>query len=255
MSIPLRVLNIEDSEEDALLLVRELKLGGYDPEVKRVCTPEDMRAALNGGRWDVVISDHVMPRFSGLDALQLLKDIGIDLPFIIVSGKIGEDVAVQAMKAGAHDYILKNSLARLVPAIQRELGDAETRRQRRLADEALKKAYEDLEIKVLERTDELSKTNKALNKEIEQRAVAEKEREELISELREALAKVKTLSGLLPICASCKKIRDDSGYWNRIEDYICKHSEAEFTHGLCPECAARLYPEFYDAGTRPPAEI
>jgi YesN/AraC family two-component response regulator len=196
-----------------------------------------------------------MPRFSGLDALQLLKDIGIDLPFIIVSGKIGEDVAVQAMKAGAHDYILKNSLARLVPAIQRELRDAETRRQRLLADEALKKACEDLEMKVLERTHELSKTNKALNKEIEQRAVAEKEREELISELCEALAKVKTLSGLLPICASCKKIRDDSGYWNRIEDYSCKHSEAEFTHGLCPECAVRLYPEFYDAGTTTPEEI
>src|SRR5512143_3383880 len=126
MSIPLRVLNIEDSEEDMLLLVRELKLGGYNAEVKRVCTPEDMRAALNGGRWDVVISDYVIPRFSGLDALQLLKDIGIDLPSIIVSGKIGEDVAVHAMKAGAHDYILKNSLARLVPAIQRELRDAET---------------------------------------------------------------------------------------------------------------------------------
>lgn len=255
MSIPLRVLNVEDSEEDALLLVRELKLGGYDPEVKRVCTPEDMRAALNRRQWDVVISDHVMPGFSGLDALQLLKDIGIDLPFIIVSGKIGEDVAILAMKAGAHDYILKDKLARLVPAIQRELRDAETRRQRRAADEALKKAYEDMEVRVHERTAELFKANEALKGEIGRRAVAEKEREELIRELREALATVKTLSGLLPICAACKKIRDDSGYWNRIEDYICKHSEAEFTHGLCPECAQRLYPDFYDPGTTPPSEI
>jgi len=254
MSITLRVLNVEDSEDDALLILRELKKGGYDPQVKRVFTRKDMSAALSGGRWDLVISDYVMPHFSGLEALKLLKDSGLDLPFIIVSGKIGEDVAVEAMKAGAHDYILKDNPARLVPAIQRELRDAETRRQRRLADEALKKAYEDLEMKVLERTDELFKTNRALNKEIEQRAVAEKEREELISELREALAKVKTLSGLLPICASCKKIRDDSGYWNRIEDYICKHSEAEFTHGLCPECAKRLYPEFYDTGTTEAAE-
>ncbi len=255
MSIPLRVLNVEDSEEDALLLIRELRLGGYEPEVERVCTPEDMKAALKTRQWDVVISDHVMPGFSALDALQLLKDIGIDLPFIIVSGKIGEDVAVRAMKAGAHDYILKDSLARLVPAIQREIRDAETRKQRRMADEALKKAYEDLEKKVLERTVELSRANWELNKEIEQRAAAEKEREELISELREAIAKVKTLSGLLPICASCKKIRDDSGYWNRIEDYISKHSDAEFTHGLCPECATRLYPEFYDTGSTPPPEV
>lgn len=255
MSIPLRVLNIEDSEEDALLLVRELKLGGYNPEVKRVCTPGDMRVALNSRQWDVVISDHVMPGFSGFDALQLLQDIGIDLPFIIVFGKIGEDVAVQAMKAGAHDYILKDKLARLVPAIQRELRDAETRRQRHAADEALKKAYEDLEVKVHERTTELFNANETLKREIGQRAIAEKEREGLIRELREALARVKTLSGLLPICAACKKIRDDSGYWNRIEDYICKHSEAEFTHGLCPECAKRLYPDFYDPETTPPAEI
>ncbi len=255
MSIPLRVLNVEDSEEDALLLERELKSGGYDPEVERVCSAVDMKAALKTRQWDIVISDHVMPGFSGLDALQLLKDVGIDLPFIIVSGKIGEDVAVQAMRAGAHDYILKGSLARLVPAIQRELRDAENRKQRRMADEALKKSYEDLEIRVLERTAELARTNRALNKEIEQRAAAEKEREELIKDLRDAIAKVKTLSGLLPICASCKKIRDDSGYWNRIEDYICKHSEAEFTHGLCPECASRLYPEFYDAEGTPPSEI
>lgn len=253
-SIPLRVLNIEDSEEDGLLLLHQLQMGGYDVLVERVFTPEDMATALNSGQWDVVISDHVMPRFSGLEALRLLQDTGIDLPFIIVSGKIGEDVAVEAMKAGAHDYILKHNLARLVPAIQRELRDAETRRQRRMADEALKKAYEDLEIKVHERTAELFNANEALKKEIEQRALAEKEREELITDLREALTKVRTLSGLLPICASCKKIRDDSGYWNRIEDYISKHSEAEFTHGLCPECARRLYPEFWGPETASPDE-
>lgn len=245
MSVPLRVLHVEDSQDDALLLLRELERGGYEPEVRRVCTAGDMRAALDSERWDVVISDYVMPSFSGLQALEVLKESGTDLPFIIVSGKIGEDIAIMAMKAGAHDYILKNNLVRLVPAIRRELGDAETRCQRRLAAEALKRAYEVLEMKVAERTAELSKTNETLKEEIDQRARAEREREDLIRELQDALAKVKTLSGLLPICAGCKKIRDDSGYWNRIEDYIRRHSDADFTHGLCPECAKKLYPQFF----------
>ncbi len=73
----------------------------------------------------------------------------------------------------------------------------------------------------------------------------EKERERMIGELQSALAEVKTLSGLLPICASCKKIRDDKGYWNQIESYIAKHSDAEFSHSICPDCAKKLYPEFY----------
>jgi DNA repair exonuclease SbcCD ATPase subunit len=132
-----------------------------------------------------------------------------------------------------------------VPAIRRELSDAETRRQRRLADEALRKAYEDLEQKVRERTAELVEANGALKTEVAQRKQAEEEREKLIRELQYALSEVKTLSGLLPICASCKKIRDDKGYWSQIEEYIRKHSDAEFTHGLCPGCAEKLYPEFY----------
>jgi CheY-like chemotaxis protein len=254
MSVTLRVLHVEDSEDDALLLLRELELGGYEADVRRVCTAADMRDALAGERWDVVISDYVMPGFGGLEALEVLRESGIDLPFIIVSGKIGEDTAVVAMKAGAHDYILKHNLARLVPAVRRELGDAETRCQRRIAAEALKTAYEVLEMKVTERTAELSRMNEALKREIEQRARAEREREGLIGELQDALAKVKTLSGLLPICAGCKKIRDDSGYWNQIEDYIRRHSDVDFTHGLCPECAKKLYPQYYVPGPTPPDE-
>jgi DNA repair exonuclease SbcCD ATPase subunit len=114
-----------------------------------------------------------------------------------------------------------------------------------MADEALKKAYEELEQKVRERTAELVRTNDALKGEVMQRKKAEEEREKLIRELQDALAEVKTLSGLLPICSSCKKIRDDNGSWSQIEVYIRKHSDAEFTHGLCPECAKRLYPEFF----------
>ncbi len=245
MGVRLRVLTVEDSNDDVLLTMRELRRGGYEPVFERVDTQEAMKAALEAGKWDIVISDYVMPRFSGLKALRVLQESGHDLPFIIVSGKIGEDIAVGAMKAGAHDYIVKGNLARLVPAIERELRDAETRRQRRRADEELKRAYEDLEIKVKERTAELSAANEALKEEISQRRKAEEEREKLIRELQQALAEVKTLSGLLPICASCKKIRDDKGYWNQIEVYIRDHSQAEFSHGLCPECAIKLYPEYF----------
>lgn len=135
MSKPLRVLIVEDSEDDALLLLMELQRSGYEPDVERVETREAMKEALGRREWDIVISDYVMPRFSGFDALNVLEESGLDLPFIIVSGNIGEDIAVQAMKAGAHDYILKGNLARLVPAIERELRDAEVRRARKRVEE------------------------------------------------------------------------------------------------------------------------
>jgi PAS domain S-box-containing protein len=137
MGIPLCVLIVEDSEDDALLLVRELRRGGYEPLFKRVETAAAMSAELKRREWDIVISDYVMPKFGGIEALRVLKDRGIDLPFIIISGKIGEETAVEAMKAGAHDYFMKDNLARLVPAIQRELEEAVVRRERKLADEAL----------------------------------------------------------------------------------------------------------------------
>jgi PAS domain S-box-containing protein len=135
MSKPLRILIVEDSEEDALLLLMELRRNGYEPESERVETREAMKEALQRREWDVVISDYVMPKFSGLEALTTLKESGLDLPFIIVSGNIGEDIAVEAMRAGAHDYILKGNLKRLVPAVERELRDAETRRSRKRVEE------------------------------------------------------------------------------------------------------------------------
>jgi PAS domain S-box-containing protein len=135
----LRVLIVEDSEYDVILLLLELRKKGYEPDFERVDTRESMRAALQRQEWDIVISDHVMPRFSGFEALTVLKESGLDLPFIIVSGNIGEDIAVAAMKAGAHDYILKDNLMRLVPAIERELGEAEVRRERRREEEERKR--------------------------------------------------------------------------------------------------------------------
>ena len=106
----LRVLLVEDSENDAMLLLRELRRGGYKPLSQRVCTPEHMEGALRAADakdepFQVVISDYYMPRFSAPDALKLLRELGYDLPFIVVSGKIGEDAAVEIMKAGANDYL------------------------------------------------------------------------------------------------------------------------------------------------------
>src|SRR5919106_1073088 len=143
MGMLLRVLLVEDSEDDALLLVRMLRRGGYDPAWERVDTPAAMEAALDGGSWDLIISDHSMPAFSSLAALGLLRHKGfVDLPFIIVSGRIGEDAAVSAMKAGAHDYLMKDNLARLNSAIDRELRDAEVRRERRQAEEKYRLIFE-----------------------------------------------------------------------------------------------------------------
>ncbi|HTP97463.1 MAG TPA: response regulator [Burkholderiales bacterium] len=138
MSKPIRVLVVEDSEDDVLLLLWELRRGGYTPEYEKVETRAQMEAALARGPWDMVISDYSMPSFSGLDALAVMKEHGLDMPFIIVSGNIGEDVAVEAMKAGAHDYVMKRNLSRLLPAADRELREAEVRRARWHAEKVLR---------------------------------------------------------------------------------------------------------------------
>jgi len=141
---PLRTLIVEDSVDDTELLLHALRRGGYEPEYARVDTPESMGAELRTREWDIVFSDFTMPRFNAFDALSLLRDSGLDLPFIIVSGTIGEDRAVIAMKAGAHDYILKDNLKRLAPAVDRELREARVRRERREADETIRRlAYTD----------------------------------------------------------------------------------------------------------------
>ncbi len=137
MNTPLRVLMVGDSESEAGLIIRRLQRGGYDLVHKRVETPGEMRAALAQPDWDIVLADYKMPQFPALAALEILKASGLDLPFIIVSGTIGEEKAVAMMKAGVHDYVMKHNLARLVPAVQRELKEAEGRREHRLAEEAL----------------------------------------------------------------------------------------------------------------------
>ncbi len=142
MNNSLRVLIVEDSEDDALLLVRELRKGGYDVASKRVDSAESLKAQLSGGEWDLIVSDYVLPGFSGPAALEVMREHGLDLPFIIVSGKIDEATAVAAMKAGAHDYVVKGNLARLVPAVQRELREAEIRRRQAAIASALRESEE-----------------------------------------------------------------------------------------------------------------
>jgi len=220
---PLRVLIVEDSEDDALLLELALKQASYDTKCRRVDTRPAMLAALEEGEWDVVIADYVMPRFSGLAALSLLKERGADLPFIVVSGKIGEEAAVEAMKAGAHDFVAKGRLTRLVPAIQRELKEVADRRARRRAEEErarlerdLREANEALESRVEERTAALAKLNEELQHEISERKRAEQLREESISlishDLRSPLSSVIGATAFLARTLGEKGMRTEARY-------------------------------------------
>jgi phosphoserine phosphatase RsbU/P len=448
MSKPLRVLIVEDSEDDTMFLVRELKRGGFAPEFQRVDNLTALSAALDQGEWDIVISDHTLPGFGSLHALNLVRQRGVDIPFIVVSGTIGEDAAVKAMKAGANDYVMKSKLNRLQPAVERELGEANSRRIRREAEAALRRSEQELndffehaplglhwmspegtilrvnqaELEMLgypqdeyvgrplsdfcpdrsavdnllgrlnrgeslkafetqlrckdkslkevqidanvlqengkfvhsrcfvsDITDRkrgeqasaylaaivnssddavigttlegvIQSWNKgaermygygakeaigrplsllvppyrpdeppslyarikngewignyetirlrkdetripvsltfspimdqnenvvgisAVERDMTDRKAGEEERLKLIAELTVALGSIKTLRGLIPMCAWCKKIRDDKGYWEQVESFVAQHTEAEFTHSICPECQTRVHP-------------
>ena len=142
MNFHLRVLILEDSEDDTILTVRELRRGGYTLDYIRIDTASVMQAALEQQTWDIVIADYNMPAFTAPEALRILQSRKLDIPFIIVSGTIGEDIAVAAMKAGAHDYLIKGNLARLVPAVERELREAEQRHQSYITEQALQQSEE-----------------------------------------------------------------------------------------------------------------
>ncbi len=137
MKNSLRVLIVEDSEFDAQIMVSLLRKAGYEVSMERVETGESMRTALAEREWDIILADYNLPNFNAPAALQLLQGTGLDLPFIIVSGGIGEDVAVAAMKSGAHDYLMKGNLHRLAPAVERELREAANRAGQRAAKRAL----------------------------------------------------------------------------------------------------------------------
>src|SRR5579864_8184269 len=127
---PLRVLLVDDSGADAMILVAMLQRGGFESSFTRVDTAEQLRETFGTGEWDIVLSDYVMPHLSGLDVIQIVHEIQSHIPVIVVSGKIGEDTAVEALHAGACDYVMKGNLTRLAPAVHRALEESRLRRER-----------------------------------------------------------------------------------------------------------------------------
>ncbi len=326
MADELYVLVVEDSENDTSLLLEELRQKGYAPIHERVEHAAAMTSALERRSWDVVVSDYVMPDFSGPNALKLLRGKNLDVPFIVVSGTFGEEAAVDMMKAGANDYITKTNLSRLAPAIGREIEAAKNRKARAHAENSMRHLaaivkstddaifslhldgavaswnhaaekifgyraeeiigrsisllfpfdrrheltgnmqiirhgesvglYETLRVRKDGQFIPVSQTvspiknesgkivgASAIVRDITQRKHEERERTDLIEKLTDALKQVRTLTGLLPICASCKRIRDDRGYWQQVEIYISSHTDATFTHGICPECVKKVKEE------------
>ena len=214
----LRVLVVEDSELDAALLLRALERGGFKPASEIVDTSEAMQAALEHKAWDLILADHAMPQFSAPEALDLVKKRGIDVPFIIVSGHIDEATAVAAMQAGAHDYVMKERLARLVPAVERELREAEVRRAQRRSEEALRRAHEELELRVEKRTADLKAANLKLQNLLEERRrlenelleIAENERKRIGFDLHDDLGQ--RLTGLMLMLKALERKLSTDGH-------------------------------------------
>jgi len=228
----IRVLILEDTASDAALIEDELQTAGLKFVSRVVSNRKDYLAELDGHPPDIILSDYNLPQYDGVKALSDVRSRLPDTPFILVTGAIGENLAIDIFINGANDYVMKNRLQRLVPAVHRALEEAAEIKARKEAEAALRKAHDNLEMQVKERTAQLQI-------EIEERKKTEES-------LREALSRIKTLSGLLPICASCKKIRDDDGTWVHIESYIRNNSNADFTHGVCPDCAVKIYPAAFN---------
>ncbi len=162
----LRVLIIEDEDDDEELILRHLAVAGYDLESYRVEDARSLSEALENPNWDVIIADYRLPQFDAMAALSIVKEKNLDIPFLIVSGTIGEQLAVSAMKAGAHDYIMKDNLPRLVPAIEREIREASIRRERRLAEQQLHESHEHLRRLTAHLQNVLEEERKRISREI-----------------------------------------------------------------------------------------
>jgi PAS domain S-box-containing protein len=324
----LHVLILEDNPNDAELTEDALMRAGVALETRRVDNKEDFLRELDQFAPDLILADYSLPSFGGMAALDICRKKNPDVPVIVVSGVIGEEFAIETLKQGATDYVLKQRLTRLVPVVHRALRESQERINRRLMEEALREnekkfrelfnnlndavllneltpdfnhgrilevndvacrilGYERYELLEMSRADIESKEgaeylkrllrNKQKNgsftfetslksklggeipfetntrifnmkgeevvlsiaRDITDRRQAQAAREKLIEELQQALAQVKSLKGLLPICSWCKRIRDDHGYWLEVEAYLHEHSELDFSHGICPECTER----------------
>jgi PAS domain S-box-containing protein len=315
----IHVLVVAGSTKDAERSLEELRRGGYEPMSERVQTAEELSLALSRHTWDVVLSDYLLPRLSGLEALKQVRNKDANVPFIVISDAPGEEGAVRMIKEGANDFIVRSKLSLLVPAMESEIKAALVRRARTQAealtqhfsaivessDDAIfgfkpdgtvtswNKAAERVygyrageiigrNLSMLypdERLDELVSTMEhikrgdhvgcfesarvrkggreipvsvtispmmtvdgkvagasAIARDITFRRRNEIEQTKLIADLTEALSQARKLSGMIPICSCCKSIRDDQGDWHQMEAYITDHSEAVFSHGICPGC-------------------
>jgi two-component system, cell cycle sensor histidine kinase and response regulator CckA len=213
---PLRILLIEDDRLDAELTEERLVSEGLACEIRRVDTRAGYLAALQEGSLDLIISDYSLPLFNGMAALRIAQETCPDIPFILISGRFGEELAVEALKSGAAEYVLKQKPERLAPAIRRALQEAENRLARKRAEEALQKANEELEKRVQERTAELRAANESLEAEIAERKVREKkisEQAALLDHARDAIL--------------VRELDDRVIYWNRSAERIYGWSAAE----------------------------
>jgi CheY-like chemotaxis protein len=210
-----RILILEDDAADAVLINKALRDGGLDFSSKRVDTEAEFMHEIEAQMPDVILSDHGLPAFDGFAALSVAREHCPDVPFIFVTGALGEEVAISSFESGATDYVLKNRLSHLTPVVQRALREAGDRRSRKW-----------LEV----------------------------EREQLIKELKDALTQIKSLSGLLPICTLCKSVRDHLHGWQPLEAYLQKHSDATLTQELCPDCVEKIYPAAF-GGRQPGAGL
>jgi PAS domain S-box-containing protein len=321
-----RVLLVDDNPDDRALVIRELGRSFPDLHAVEAVDPKGLSEALATGGFDVVITDYQLHWTDGLAVLRTVKAQCPDCPVVMFTGTGSEEVAVEAMKAGLDDYVLKSPkhYVRLASAVQVALKMAHGNQQLRQAESRYAVLFASVPVglyraaangRILDANPALIEMLRYPDKtrllavnladlyvdnrrycewhnlmqsgglvqrheaqlrafdgqpcwvensaraireprnsrviyegsleEIQQRKEAEDERERLIVELQEALSRIRTLGGLLPICAACKRIRDDQGYWNQIEEFIQSHSDAEFTHSFCPDCMRTLYPEVF----------
>lgn len=194
----LKVLLVDDDEDD-YVLTREIltEIEGMKFNIDWASSYDEALKQIEQSHHDVYLVDYRLGGHNGLELLREAVNLGCREPFILLTGQGDRDVDMEAMKAGASDYLVKGRID----------GD------------------------ILERSIRYSIERKR----------AERETERLIAELREAMAQIKTLNGMLPICSACKRIRDDSGYWNQLESYISENSDAELSHSLCPTCLKQMY--------------